>query len=254
VGSAPGTLVRAVHRDCYRELFQPSVCVGLLRAGALLVTGSIRLPENHGMCRRDGVRADAMSALFDLWKPRRAVVRAVLATGCLLYPSISRRQRTHGAVSHERHLRVWSYPWTIIRVRTGEYLQALESTSVKADIDPFAAFIAERVAWSITQAEMAKRGLSSERAQILMAHFRSAKLTIAAASAAKPRSRSAVRSPTFLQSDGETQRRAARLPSAWRCGRRTVERQHEALDPPRGADPNSVSASTKAFAAFCETA
>jgi hypothetical protein len=37
------------------------------------------------------------------------------------------------------------YPWTIIPVdRRNEYMQALEVASVKGDIAPFAAFVADR--------------------------------------------------------------------------------------------------------------
>jgi Fic family protein len=45
------------------------------------------------------------------------------------------------------------YPWTVIRVedRTA-YMKVLESASVDMNIGPFAAFIAERVKWSMEQA------------------------------------------------------------------------------------------------------
>jgi hypothetical protein len=45
------------------------------------------------------------------------------------------------------------YRWTVIRVEDREkYLKALESASTENDIKPFAAFIAERVQWSLDQA------------------------------------------------------------------------------------------------------
>jgi hypothetical protein len=45
------------------------------------------------------------------------------------------------------------YPWTVIRVedRTA-YLTALDRASIDLDIGPFAAFIAQRVQWSLEQA------------------------------------------------------------------------------------------------------
>jgi hypothetical protein len=46
------------------------------------------------------------------------------------------------------------YPWTVIRVEDRTtYLKALESASVDIDVRPFAAFIAERVQWSMEHAE-----------------------------------------------------------------------------------------------------
>jgi hypothetical protein len=46
------------------------------------------------------------------------------------------------------------YPWTVIRVedRT-RYLKALDRASIDGDITDFATFIAERVTWSMRQAE-----------------------------------------------------------------------------------------------------
>jgi Fic family protein len=44
------------------------------------------------------------------------------------------------------------YPRTVIRVEDrAAYMAALESTSVQMNIGPFAAFIAERVRWSMAQ-------------------------------------------------------------------------------------------------------
>jgi hypothetical protein len=44
------------------------------------------------------------------------------------------------------------YPWTVIRVEDrAAYMKALESASVQMNIGPFAAFIAERVKWSMGQ-------------------------------------------------------------------------------------------------------
>jgi hypothetical protein len=44
------------------------------------------------------------------------------------------------------------YPWTIIRVEDRDaYLVALDSASIDIDIQPFSAFVAERVQWSLAQ-------------------------------------------------------------------------------------------------------
>jgi hypothetical protein len=42
------------------------------------------------------------------------------------------------------------YPWTVIQVEDRHsYLDALDRASIDADIKPFAAFIAQRVRWSV---------------------------------------------------------------------------------------------------------
>lgn len=46
------------------------------------------------------------------------------------------------------------FPWTVIRVDgRAAYLSALDSASIDLDIAPFAEFIAERVRWSMEQAD-----------------------------------------------------------------------------------------------------
>jgi hypothetical protein len=45
------------------------------------------------------------------------------------------------------------YPWTIVRVEDRkQYLAALDSASIDQDIRPFAAFLAQRIQWSVDQA------------------------------------------------------------------------------------------------------
>jgi hypothetical protein len=44
------------------------------------------------------------------------------------------------------------YPWTVVRVEDrSQYLRALNSASIDSNIEPFASFLAERVAWSAAQ-------------------------------------------------------------------------------------------------------
>jgi hypothetical protein len=46
------------------------------------------------------------------------------------------------------------YPWTVVRVEDrNRYMAALESASVDMDIRPFAAFLAERVHWSLDKSD-----------------------------------------------------------------------------------------------------
>jgi hypothetical protein len=45
------------------------------------------------------------------------------------------------------------YPWTVVRVEDrNAYLAALDSASIDLNITPFAAFLAQRVRWSMEQA------------------------------------------------------------------------------------------------------
>jgi hypothetical protein len=47
------------------------------------------------------------------------------------------------------------YPWTVIRVRDrNAYLRALDSASIDVDINPFSAFVAKRVRWSLEQHDL----------------------------------------------------------------------------------------------------
>lgn len=156
-GGDPGPLVRAAHRDWYREMFQPSVAAGLLPAGAL--AGYRNIPvylrgSRHVPPRWESV-PDAMTALFDLLEEEtEPSVRAVLGHWMLGY--IHPYPDGNGRIARflmNAMLASGGYPWTVIRVEDrNKYLEALESASVAGDIGPFAAFIAERVQWSIKQA------------------------------------------------------------------------------------------------------
>jgi hypothetical protein len=156
-GSDPGALVRIAHRDWYRELFAPSVAAGLsgpaslagYRNHAVFLRGSRHVPP------RAEVLADAMPALFDLLEAEsEPSVRAVL--GHWLFGYIHPYPDGNGRLARflmNAMLASGGYPWTVIQVEDrAAYLQALESASIDGDIRPFAAFIAERVRWSIDQA------------------------------------------------------------------------------------------------------
>lgn len=156
-GDSPGTLVRSAHRDWYRELFQPCVAAGLIRASALagyrndavFLRGSRHVPP-----RWEAVR-DAMPALFDLLEEESAPsVRAVL--GHWLFGYIHPYPDGNGRMARflmNAMLASGGYPWTVIRVEDRDaYLAALESTSIDLDIRPFAKFVADRVEWSLEQA------------------------------------------------------------------------------------------------------
>jgi fido (protein-threonine AMPylation protein) len=157
-GANPGTLVRSAHRDWYRELFQPSVAAGIIPPTALagyrndfvfLRTSRFAPP------RWEAVR-DAMPTLFDLLESEaEPAVRAVL--GHWLFGYIHPYMDGNGRMARflmNTMLASGGYPWTIVPVEDrSRYLKALDSASIDANIEPFATFIAERVAWSAAQTQ-----------------------------------------------------------------------------------------------------
>lgn len=166
-GRDAGTLIRTAHRDWYRELFQPSVAAGLIGAAALagyrnqpvFLRGSRHVPPRADVLR------DAMPALFDLLEEEKEPsVRAVL--GHWMFGYVHPYPDGNGRMARflmNAMLASGGYPWTVIRVEDRTpYLKTLESASVEGDIKPFAAFIAERVDWSIKQA---RRGVSNKSKQ-----------------------------------------------------------------------------------------
>lgn len=104
-------------------------------------------------------RSDAvpkgMAALFDLLeKETEPSVRAVL--GHWLVGYIHPYPDGNGRMARflmNAMLASGGYPWTVVRVEDRDrYLAGLESASVDMDVRPFAAFLAERVQWSMEKA------------------------------------------------------------------------------------------------------
>jgi Fic family protein len=96
-----------------------------------------------------------MTALFDLLEAEREPsVRAVL--GHWMFGYIHPYPDGNGRMARflmNAMLASGGYPWTVIRVEDrAKYMEALEAASVGNNIKPFAAFIAERVEWSIEKA------------------------------------------------------------------------------------------------------
>ena len=152
-GGNPGTLVREAYSLWYRELFQPSVAVGLLPASALAgyrndavyLRGSRHVPPRWRAVR------DAMPTLFDLLeRETEASVRAVL--GHWLFGYVHPYPDGNGRMARfvmNAMLASGGYPWTVIRFEDREaYLSALETASTHQDIEAFARFLGERVQWS----------------------------------------------------------------------------------------------------------
>ena len=157
VGGNAGALVRTAHKEWYRELLEPCVAAGLIKAGALAGyrNDAVYLRTSRYVPpRRQAVR-DAMPALFDLLEHEpEPGVRAVL--GHWLFGYIHPYPDGNGRMARfvmNAMLASGGYPWTVIRVEDRNvYLAALDGASIDMKIEPFAEFIAERTQWSMKQA------------------------------------------------------------------------------------------------------
>lgn len=147
-GANSGSLVRASHRDWYRELFAPCAVAGLIhmadlagyRNNAVYLRNSRHVPP-----RWETVR-DAMPALFELIEEETSpAVRAVV--GHWLFGYIHPYPDGNGRIARflmNAMLASGGYPWTVIRIEDrGTYLSALDIASVDSDVRPFTAFIAQ---------------------------------------------------------------------------------------------------------------
>ncbi len=146
-GESPGEIVDNDHRIWYRELFAPSVAVGLLRAsdlvgyrtGQVYIRGSMHTPLNP-----DAVR-EAMPVLFELLKNEPdARVRALL--GHFMFVYIHPYMDGNGRIARflmNSMLISGGYDWIIVPVeRRQEYMVTLEKASVTEDIIDFTRFLA----------------------------------------------------------------------------------------------------------------
>jgi Fic family protein len=157
-GADAAALVRDTYRDWYREMFQPCVAAGLIQAQALAGFRNhfVYLQGSRHVPPRWEVVPDAMEALFDVLEgEKEPSVRIVL--GHWLFGYIHPYPDGNGRMARflmNAMLASGGYPWTVIRVENRDaYMKALESASVQMNIEPFATFIAERVKWSMEQAE-----------------------------------------------------------------------------------------------------
>lgn len=152
-GADPAALLRERHRHWHRELFAPSVDMGLVKASdlggyrqhAVLLGGSRYVPMNWSAV------PEAMSEFFDLLeKEDEPSVRAVL--GHFVFVYIHPYPDGNGRMARfimNLMLAAGGHPWTVIRVDDRQrYMTALESASVHHAIEPFATLVAERVAAS----------------------------------------------------------------------------------------------------------
>ena len=152
-GSNPGALLRTAHRDWHLELFQPSVAARVIPATALAGYRSepVFLRTSRFVPPHWETVRDAMPTFFDLLESEsEPAVRAVL--GHWLFGYIHPYMDGNGRMARflmNVMLASGGYPWTVVRVedRT-RYLHALNRASIDSNIEPFASFLAERVAGS----------------------------------------------------------------------------------------------------------
>ena len=159
-GLEAAPLVRKSHREWYRELFQPCVTAGLIKASALAGyrNDAVYLRTSRYVPPRWEAVSAAMATLFDLLEDESEPgVRAVL--GHWLFGYVHPYPDGNGRMARflmNAMLASGGFPWTIIRVEDRKpYLAALDSASTDQDIEPFARFLADRVRWSMEQAESA---------------------------------------------------------------------------------------------------
>jgi fido (protein-threonine AMPylation protein) len=149
-GKNPGDVAGEDHRTWYREMFAPSVTIGLLRPadlagyrnGHVYIRQSMHVPLN-----REAVR-DAMPALFELLaEEEHPAVRVVLGHFVFVYihPYMDGNGRM-GRFLMNLMMAAGGYPWTVIPVTERQiYMAMLERASVGEDIAPFTHFLAQLV-------------------------------------------------------------------------------------------------------------
>lgn len=146
-GQNAGKVADDTHSDWYRELFAPSVAVGLLKPSDLSGYRNHQVyigQSKHVPINRDGIR-EVMPVLFQLLEEEEeACVRAVLGHFIIVFihPYMDGNGRI-GRFLMNVMLSSGGYPWTVIPVEERDtYMNALEQASVEQNIEPFAKFIA----------------------------------------------------------------------------------------------------------------
>ncbi len=162
-GENSGKVVNEEHGDWYRELFSPSVTVGLLKPSDLAGYRNEQVfigQSKHTPINKDGVR-DVMPTLFELLEAEEhPAVRAVLGHFIFVYthPYMDGNGRM-GRFLMNAMLVSGGYPWTVIPVeQRDKYMTALESASVDQDIKPFSEFIVWLVKAGLNRTPIAKLG------------------------------------------------------------------------------------------------
>ena len=160
-GENAGKVADEMHGDWYRELFAPSVTVGILKPSDLAGYRNNQVyigQSKHVPVNKDAIR-DVMPILFELLEEEEEVsVKAVLGHFIFVYihPYMDGNGRI-GRFLMNVMLASGGYPWTVIPVEERDnYMNALEEASVFQNIEPFAKFIAYLVEASIVGKPLAK--------------------------------------------------------------------------------------------------
>jgi fido (protein-threonine AMPylation protein) len=153
-GANAGKEADGDHQKWFRELFDPSVAAGLLRAsdlagyrsGPIYIKGAQHVPLSADAMR------DAMPILFELLENEpEASVRAVL--GHFIFVFIHPYSDGNGRMGRfllNVMLSSGGYPWTVIPVeKRKDYMTALEQASTGQDISAFSKFISHLVVENI---------------------------------------------------------------------------------------------------------
>lgn len=147
-GADAGEVVERDLSDWYRNLFAPSVTAGILRASQLAGYRSSPVyirQSQHVPMSPEAVR-DCMPVFFDLLKAEDdPTVRIVL--GHFIFVFIHPFLDGNGRIARflmNVMMAAAGQPWTVIKLeQRAAYMAALETASVREDIRPFAAFLAE---------------------------------------------------------------------------------------------------------------
>ncbi|MCB1648523.1 MAG: Fic family protein [Pseudomonadales bacterium] len=143
-GANAGEVIRADHRDWYREMFAPSVTAGILKASDLAGYRNMDVfirRSMHVPLKPDAVR-DAMPALMDmLQEEKEAAVRVVLGHFMFVYihPYMDGNGRM-GRFLMNTMMASGGYPWLVVPVE--QRIAYMEAASVGGDIVPFTKFLA----------------------------------------------------------------------------------------------------------------
>jgi hypothetical protein len=147
-GADAGEVVERDLSDWYRNLFAPSVAAGILKASQLAGYRSSPVyirQSQHVPMSPEAVR-DCMPVFFDLLKAEDdPTVRIVL--GHFIFVFIHPFLDGNGRIARflmNVMMAAAGQPWTVIKLeQRAAYMAALETASVREDIRPFAAFLAE---------------------------------------------------------------------------------------------------------------
>lgn len=147
-GTDAGEIAEHDMSEWYRNLFAPSVTVGILKASQLADYRSAPVyirQSQHVPMSVEAVR-DCMPVFFDLLKEEaNPVARIVL--GHFIFVFIHPFLDGNGCIARflmNVMMAAAGQPWTVIRFeQRADYMRVLEAASVQGDIRPFAAFLAE---------------------------------------------------------------------------------------------------------------